>query len=168
MTGTDLRLPRLILVSFWGAVCAAIVAAPLLASSAPVASGVLYLFFAPVCHQEPARSFALWGHQLAVCHRCSGIYLGLLMASLLPAGVYRVGGIPRLRQGIAGAATAALVLDASLPFAGLWNNTPATRFFTGLAFGAMLSLLLVPGLAEYLRGVRWIPLRIRAHHLGGI
>src|SRR4051812_17680383 len=29
-----------------------------------------------VCHQLPARSFHLWGAQLPVCARCTGVYLG--------------------------------------------------------------------------------------------
>jgi len=30
-----------------------------------------------VCHQLPDRSFLLWGHQLPVCARCTGIYAAI-------------------------------------------------------------------------------------------
>ena len=36
-----------------------------------------------VCHQIPARSFHLWGAQLPVCARCTGIYVGAATAALL-------------------------------------------------------------------------------------
>src|SRR4051812_3618485 len=35
-----------------------------------------------VCHQLPARSFHLWGAQLPVCARCTGIYLGAAVAAV--------------------------------------------------------------------------------------
>lgn len=41
------------------------------------------LAFSPICHQEAARSPFFAGEQLAVCHRCSGIYAGLLAGALL-------------------------------------------------------------------------------------
>ncbi len=39
--------------------------------------------FSPFCHQEPSRSWALFGAQLPVCVRCLGFYLGALSACLL-------------------------------------------------------------------------------------
>ena len=36
-----------------------------------------------VCHQRPERSFHLWGAQMPVCARCTGIYMGAALASLL-------------------------------------------------------------------------------------
>jgi uncharacterized membrane protein len=57
--------------------CAAIIVAPL----APSASlGPVYAFFSLICHQEPERSWMLFGHPLPVCIRCSGIYFGFLLA----------------------------------------------------------------------------------------
>ena len=36
-----------------------------------------------VCHQVPARSFHLWGAQLPVCARCTGIYAGGAVAAIV-------------------------------------------------------------------------------------
>jgi uncharacterized membrane protein len=33
-----------------------------------------------ICHQRPDRSFFLHGHQLAVCARCTGLYVGAALA----------------------------------------------------------------------------------------
>jgi len=75
--------PRLFLAALWGIICSAILAAPLLATFGHLLpAALLYSSFSPVCHQDPGRSFELLGHQLAVCHRCSGIYFGLFLASL--------------------------------------------------------------------------------------
>ena len=43
----------------------------------------VYAFGSIVCHQLPERSFHLWGAQMPVCARCTGIYVGAALASLL-------------------------------------------------------------------------------------
>lgn len=63
-----------------GAWCLLIVLIPLLVDRAPVI-GFLYLVFSPICHQLPERSFFLFGHQLPVCARCTGIYFGAFLGS---------------------------------------------------------------------------------------
>jgi uncharacterized membrane protein len=35
-----------------------------------------------VCHQLPARSFHLWGAQMPVCARCTGLYLGAAVVAI--------------------------------------------------------------------------------------
>ncbi|MGE0786555.1 MAG: DUF2085 domain-containing protein [Sandaracinaceae bacterium] len=44
---------------------------------------VSLLLFSGLCHQLPERSFACDGHAMAICHRCTGIYLGLGAGALL-------------------------------------------------------------------------------------
>jgi uncharacterized membrane protein len=139
-------------VVLWGTLCTAILLAPACAACFhPTAAAFLYLLFAPVCHQLPHRSFFLAGHALAVCHRCSGIYLGLLLGALLPHSAYdRLLG-PR-RYGAVVCATVPLVVDAALDLAGVWANTPWSRFTTGLLFGTIASMLLVRGMEELRAG----------------
>src|SRR5881397_2260002 len=48
--------------------CLSIVAAPVLDLSG------VYRFFAAICHQDPSRSWYLFGESLHVCIRCASIY----------------------------------------------------------------------------------------------
>jgi uncharacterized membrane protein len=138
----------------WGVLCALILAPPVLASSGcPAAAALFYFFFSPVCHQMPERSFALLGLPLAVCHRCCGIYLGLFLGSLLKnPWMHRS---PAARRGWVLAAMVPLVLDALLPYSGLWVNTSISRFATGLLFGILIASLLVRGIEEFLNEAPW-------------
>lgn len=43
---------------------------------------VVYAVGAAVCHQLPMRSFHLWGVQMPVCARCTGIYVGAAFGSV--------------------------------------------------------------------------------------
>lgn len=162
------RALRAFLALFWGGVCAGFLAAPLLeALGHSPAAAFLYALFSPVCHQNPERSFSLFGHPWAVCHRCSGIYLGLFLASFLPfeLGIVRS---PNLRRLWVACATAPMLFDVFLQLTGIWSGGPASRFATGLVFGAMLSSLLAPGLVDFLKQPPWRRNRLNTGALGGL
>lgn len=55
----------------WGG---AILAAPF---DIPFLSLPVYLAGGMLCHQDPARSFVLDGHQLPLCARCTGLHLAV-------------------------------------------------------------------------------------------
>ena len=94
----------------------------------------LYLPFAQICHQLNERSFLWAGQPLAVCHRCTGIYigfwLGLILLPVWPSLVTRLLGRPRL------------VLWFFLPLGidVLLQNNPASRFLTGALVGFPVAL----------------------------
>jgi len=144
-----------------------IVSAPALAARSYSAAAALYLFFSPVCHQIPSRSFMLAGHPFAVCHRCFGIYLGLFLGALPPPSVYCNILSYRWRRTWVVGATAPLLLDALLPFSGLWTNTFWSRFGTGLLFGIMASSLLACGMAELWNQALCEKLRRCGSHIHG-
>jgi uncharacterized membrane protein len=144
-----IRHVRVVLILLWTTIILAAVAAPCLkASGMRGPAAALYLLTAPVCHQNPARSFSCYGYGWAVCHRCSGIYAGLLLGAfcsqLLSVFWYDV---RRRRIGTL-AGILPVFLDYALPFAGVWVNTPASRFASGMAFGLAAGVLLVPAVAE--------------------
>src|SRR3990170_3560751 len=56
-----------------------ILLAPYLRSRSSPWSGLAYAVYSPVCHQVAGRSLRCFGEPLAVCTRCTGIYLGFLL-----------------------------------------------------------------------------------------
>ena len=104
--------------------CLAILAAPIL-PLAPV-----YDFFSKICHQDPARSWHIFGHSLPVCIRCASIYFAFtlsLWVGLKPNQRW-------LRASLAIMAAefifARLVLDAALlrSFSGIFVGLSAAPF----------------------------------------
>lgn len=137
-----------------GFLCAFILAPPVLLSTGHIAAAsAVYFFFSPFCHQTAERSFIVLGFPLAVCHRCSGIYLGLLIGSLLDSAWIHKSSASRRRWVLA--ATVPLALDALLPYCGLWTSTGGSRFITGLFFGILAAFLLVRGIEELLHEAPW-------------
>ena len=47
------------------------------------ASEVIYHAYALTCHQLPSRSFFVFGHQVAVCHRCTAIWMAILLGGFI-------------------------------------------------------------------------------------
>ena len=45
----------------------------------------VYAVGAVICHQRPERSFFIAAHQMPVCARCTGIYIGAAVAVILVA-----------------------------------------------------------------------------------
>src|SRR5262245_59186301 len=61
-----------------------IFAAPLLAAKGRVFSAMaIYRSLSGICHQLPARSFHLHGFPLAVCSRCTGVYVGFALGLMV-------------------------------------------------------------------------------------
>jgi uncharacterized membrane protein len=50
---------------------------------ASACSAVVYAVGSVICHQRPERSFHLWGAQMPVCARCTGLYLGAALVALV-------------------------------------------------------------------------------------
>lgn len=119
------------------------------------ASGV-YLIFYPICHQRPERSFFLWGHPLAVCHRCTGIYLGFLVGILLFPLVSRSlranpkGILPLQIPNRWGLLTAMLVVaaDVGSELLGIRHTTTLSRFLSGAICGIVAASYLLPQIIE--------------------
>lgn len=59
---------------------------------------LLYVLGSAVCHQLPERSFFIAGHQLPLCMRCSGTYLGAIITFLfyLITGRVKRGAFPKM------------------------------------------------------------------------
>ena len=144
---SSLSLARVVALALWLPLCGAAVLAPAVALGGnPAVSAVLYAALSPVCHQLPGRSFTIQGLPWAACHRCSGLYLGLAAAALAPASFFSA--VHRRRRLWAGAGIAPALVDFSLTYFGIWENTALSRFGSGLAIGLVLSVFVVSGIAE--------------------
>ncbi len=121
----------LLLVSVW---LLLIVAPTFLGDQHPVPAGAIYFFFAHVCHQLPDRSFQLAGTQLAVCHRCLGIYLGFWLGVLCWPWLRRPGLLLLARPRLILLPAALLIISA------LNSSTPFERVATGLLVGFPFAL----------------------------
>lgn len=114
-----------------------------LASLPPFVAGstraTLMAAFEALCHQLPGRSPQVGEIALAVCHRCYGLYLGLLFGTLGALALLRWDGWFRNYAPALLALTALpLALDWGLDVLGFWTNTPATRTLTGGWLGLLL------------------------------
>jgi uncharacterized membrane protein len=158
---------RMLLILGWGGLCGLIVAPPLLGGAHPALAAAIYLFFAPVCHQQPDRCFHIAGYALAVCHRCSGIYLGLFLGSLLPLTGSRWLAPGTRRRILVLAGCAPLLLDFALSYLGIRANSPLSRFATGFIFASVLAALLRSGVEELLEGRSWKATRFQASAIKG-
>jgi uncharacterized membrane protein len=140
---------RAVLAGIFGGICALIIAAPVMAHCGTSAAAAIYFYFFPICHQIPERSFSILGHPMAVCHRCSGIYIGLFLGSLIQNNFMHRS--PRMRRIWVLAAMTPLLLDLVLPLTGIWKGTWLIRFSTGMIFGMTAAWLVVRGAEEVLK-----------------
>ena len=130
-------------------VMAMIIGAPLaLVAGHGRLAATIYQTFSHLCHQLPERSFFIAGHPFAVCARCTGIYAGFAVATVL----YPL--TRSLRQTEAPArkwlfiAAAPLAIDFAIEFSGRWHNTHSSRLSTGALLGAVAVFYIMPGLLD--------------------
>ena len=110
-------------------------AVPPLFVHSPELALALQRAFALVCHQQPQRSFVLFGGSVAVCARCLGIYLGAAAGLMV-----RVSRRVAWRWLIA--AVAINLVDWLAEFAGVHGNWMGARFALGLLLGAVAAMMI--------------------------
>jgi uncharacterized membrane protein len=108
----------------------------------------VYFVGSAVCHQLDARSFHVLGHQMPVCARCTGIYVGAAIAALA-VGVRRGRSTlalnPRWLVGLA-------LLPAAASLIYEWGTGVApsnlTRGATGVVAGGTVAWLVIADLTR--------------------
>jgi uncharacterized membrane protein len=140
---------RACLVGACAFVLGLMLAAPWAAHRGSWLAPLLYAVFDPVCHQLAERSFQLWNEPFSVCHRCTGLYLGMALGIALwpvfPVAARRL--LERPRSIVLFAIP--LAIDAVL-----LSNTPASRFATGLIAALPVALLALAAIADLARRAR--------------
>ncbi len=107
----------------------------------------LALFFG--CHQRVERSFQLFGKNLPLCSRCTGIYLGTFLVLAVnyyfdfPFYIYLIAGVP-------------LLVDGLLQRYSQYTSTNSRRFITGLLFSLTLVYLFSLYNALVVTVAKWI------------
>jgi len=136
-----------------------IIGIPYFWDSFPKACETGFTVFKPTCHQLPERSFFIFGHQMPVCSRCFGFYLGMLVAALLFPAFRKIDEkrIPHIVWLIA--ACAPMGIDGGSQLAAQALNMPVLywlhvfglnesmnwiRFITGLLAGGAISFYAIP------------------------
>ena len=150
------RAPRRSAWWAWGFVLAGaaslvgmIVLAPLArARGSLLLSQVFYQFFHTACHQMPERSFYLAGYPLAVCARCTGLYVGALAGVIAYPLMRPLARTDAPRREWLILAAVPTTIDFALGFFHIWENTHWSRFSTALLLGAAAAFYVVPGLIE--------------------
>ncbi len=98
--------------------------------------------FSAVCHQIVERSFHIGGVPLAVCHRCYGIYWGLLLGPFVYLVVQRwERHWWKHSRSLVIWGLVPLAIDWGLGVLGLWSNTLGSRTATGAVFGLIAGLM---------------------------
>jgi uncharacterized membrane protein len=113
---------------------------------------MLMVAFDPVCHQMPDRSFHIHGEQLAVCHRCYGVFVGLVIGAILLPFAGKWDAVLYRRAGVV------LLIAILIPgtdwmgtIVGLWSNTAWSRSLTGAVFGTAAGYYFARALAQAFR-----------------
>ncbi len=124
----------------------------LAASGVELPARLIYILYSPTCHQLPERSLFLFGHKMAICARCTALYLsfwvvGLLYGlwGLLPFGWrYRW---PPLSLRWLLLLSLPMIVDGTGQLLGLYTSTNFLRLVTGALAGGGFGLFVYPNLA---------------------
>ena len=141
---------------FWAVAAAIVVSLVSLILVAPLAAasghneiaGAIYRGFSVLCHQRPDRSYFIDGHEFGVCSRCTGIYFGFALTLLAYPLVRSLRTTTTPARKWLLLAALPLVIDFSLTFFGLWENTHTSRLVTGLLLGSVAVFYVMPGIAD--------------------
>lgn len=129
-----------------------ILAAPIAAAAGwHDAADSLYGFFGNICHQMPERSFHLYAYKFSVCHRCFGVYFGLLAGIACYPLIRPVDRIEPPARVWLFLAMIPIGIDWSLGVFGFWENTTLTRTATGFLLGAACGVFIMPAIVEIAR-----------------
>lgn len=93
------------------------------------------------CHQLYHRSFHVKGYQFPVCARCTGLFLGQLLALVSIPFYLKFSLIPFLV--LAGVSVVFLGIDGVGQLKGHWESTNRRRLITGTLSGFFIGIITV-------------------------
>ena len=113
---------------------------------AVVSYPILKSTYGAVCHQLSVKTFSFMGHKLFVCARCTGIYLGALLTSILSLLFFS-----KLKLGLKLLYVSVLpvMLDVLLSSIHVYVYSKYIAFLTGLFFGSVVFLYILESAENY-------------------
>ena len=111
--------------------CLSIAAAPAFGHS------WVYRFFSIICHQDPERSWRIFGHVLPVCIRCASIYFGFTASLWLG-----------IRANVRWLRIALLLMLSEFVIARLLIDAALFRSFSGIVVGLCAAPFVKQGVEE--------------------
>ncbi len=86
-----------------------------------------------VCHTEPEKLFTIGKFHTLVCSRCTGIYYGGLISSI----IIIFGAINKINTKLLLLSSIPMLLDVTLYTIGIYNYSKYIALFTGLLLGSV-------------------------------
>lgn len=111
--------------------CLAIIAAPALGLS------LVYEFFSRICHQEPSRSWEMFGRPLPVCIRCASIYFAFTISLWL-----------QLKPNVRWLRASMAIMVAEFVVARIFLDAALLRSFSGILVGLSSAPFVKQGIKE--------------------
>ena len=149
LSSRKLYLFSLCLVVLW---LGLIIGAPFLlslpSSNCKKSAFLIYWFFSPVCHQLKGSSFIIYGNQMAVCSRCFGIYLGIMLGVLAYPLIRSFDFVRVVHRRYILLAPLPMVGDVAFLMMGVYPPLLWLKALTGMFFGFAIPFYLLPALYQ--------------------
>lgn len=120
---------------------------------------LIFIVYRPTCHQLPERSYFVMGHQVAICARCSSLYVAFWTVGIVYTiwAAIRPQRVPAWQAPplwVIGVAAIPLAIDGITQLFGLRGSTNSLRTITGALVGAATAAVVYPYLHTGFREAR--------------
>lgn len=102
------------------------------------------MFYSPICHQNPEKSFMFNNLQFLVCSRCFGIYIGAFISSILIILCSKI----KIKLQLVFFSIIPMIADIILYRTEIYSYNKIISLLTGFSFGAILFLFIFETINE--------------------
>jgi len=104
----------------------------------------IYQVYHQICHQLPQRSYFIFGHKMAVCARCFGIYTGFLIGMIIYPFIKKLDDFRTPNKWYLIIALIPMAVDGTTQLIGLRESFNELRFVTGFIAGFVGVFYILP------------------------
>ena len=116
----------------------------------PFVSYLMNKIYSTVCHQENFKCISYEGHQILVCARCTGIYLGAFIAAIVELRFI----FPELPLKLLFVSIIPVLFDVFLSTTGVYHYSKIIALCTGIVFGFVVYLFIIKELENFVE-TKW-------------